>query len=129
MVGCVAYFIGTILFMFGAWLDVLSFEAPEVVRFWFGAVPNIIASSLFVVGGVCEVSHNRLFRGGATCRELVWWASLGNFLGGVLFVVGSLPGLVGSGWTPETSHAVGAWGMCIGSALYVASSVCLIFMW
>lgn len=135
-IGTLAYFVGALFFQVGA----STFFLPPNFLSTLGktlviGLPNFIGSALFVTGGVCEILHNRMFRrGGATCADAVWWASILNSLGGVFFLLGSVPGLFmrymkldEKGEEAEDYWTDGCFAF--GSFLFILSSVLLIVMW
>jgi len=50
-------------------------------------------------------------------------------IGGLLFLAGSVPAFVDSGWDPDLKAKFVNWVMTIGSAFFAVSSVFMILMW
>lgn len=124
--GAVTYFLGALVFTVGVIADFFPGKS-EVVTYVFVWVPNTMGSTLFLCGGLCEILHNKIFRGGATWRELVWWASLCNTIGAILFLVGSAAPMCappGKGVDYVTNLT---W--CLGGFAFLVSSILMIFMW
>lgn len=134
-IGTLAYFVGALFFQIGASSFLFPFKLSTLGSTLVVGLPNFIGSSLFVTGGACEILHNRMFRsGGATCAEAVWWASVLNSVGGVFFVLGSVPGLFMNyvDFDDAGEEAKEYWVdgcFAFGSFLFILSSVLLIVMW
>jgi hypothetical protein len=101
----------------------------KVLKVLFSSLPSFVGSLGFAIGGVCELVHNRVCRGGATCREPVWWASILGYIGGVLFLIGSFPGLFLPLWKSKAQELLVKWSFFIGSLVFVPQSVFLLIMW
>jgi len=117
--GVAIYFLGAIFYQVWALCLCLSDELG------FALIPDSASTALslaggacFAVGGVCEVAYNQILKKLPT--TLVWWASLLNFLGGVLYFISSLPCL-----SSMSSNA----STCIGSLLYATAGVLSLWMW
>jgi len=126
--GTMGYFIGALWFQVGGTAALLP-EMPEWAKLLFMHLPNMVGSLGFLLGGICEVTHNKIFRGGATWREPVWWCTIANLIGAMTFVGGCFPGLCLPEWEGETRNLFVDINFFIGSALYVISSILLIVMW
>jgi len=59
----------------------------------------------------------------------VWWACVLNLIGSILFLAGSLPGLIGSSWEAHVRQAIADSTFALGSACFIWSSIALILMW
>mmetsp|Transcript_37883 Transcript_37883/g.109198 ORF Transcript_37883/g.109198 Transcript_37883/m.109198 type:complete len:505 (-) Transcript_37883:60-1574(-) len=129
ILGTASYFVGAVLFNLGAFNMFYPFERSSFKASCI-ALPNFLGAIGFVIGGICEVIHNRLFRGGATPYDLVFWATICNFIGDWLFFLGAVPDL----FFAETSHPLLkenwiAWTFGIGSLMFIFSSILMLAMW
>lgn len=134
--GTLSYYLGAVLFQLGCVLPILpGIKASNDVKQVVIGIPNVVGSILFVLGAVCELKHNHCFQaGGATCRDVVWWAANLNFWGSVLFLLGSIPGMCMRNWEgfPGGERGFELWvdgTFTVGSLIFVVSSVLLILMW
>lgn len=130
-VGTMAYFVGASIFNCGIVTAFFPDRSP-LVTFLFMAIPNLIGGSLFVVGGVCELIHNRLFCGGAGIDEPAWWCSMANFLGGVHFFLGAVPGMLAPVWDmggEKVADDFASLNYFLGSAFFIFGSALMVLMW
>jgi len=123
VIGTGAYLAGSLVFNVGA-CTVLFPHLPRITELTLVELSNVFGSLCFVIGGVCEIAHNGICMGGATLREPVFWASIANFIGGVNFLLGSLPGLS----SPEAQRFANA-NYLMGGVCFTFSSALLIVMW
>jgi hypothetical protein len=122
LVGYASYMIGAALFNVNTVLgydpDLLPWEASWLM--WF---PAAIGSALFTLGGFLECYHNRVWN--FECGKAVFWVSICNFFGGVLFLFAATCGTAGlkpSKWLIDLTYLV-------GSILFLIGSSILLFLW
>jgi hypothetical protein len=122
VVGRLAYFAGAVAFNLGV---VGSVMADESRFHWLEAIGNLTGSLFFVLGGACEVLHNRR----SALVEPAVWASLANFVGGAAFLAAASPGVLVPSWRGEARDSWVHGSYLVGSALFALSSILLIIMW
>lgn len=127
VIGTVAYLLGAVIFNVGAAVA-LQEERSHDVSLFFVNWPNLIGSCCFVIGSICEHTHNRMFQsGGATWEEPVWWVAMMNLLGSLNFLLGSLPSLTYPAWSLGAKWT--AFNFGLGAAFFAISSVLMVVMW
>jgi len=87
--GGFAYFAGAIMYQIAGTFALLSNWIDEDYIPYLVAYPLIVGGVGFVVGGVCEILLNEVWR--PRPYELVWWTSILNSIGDVLFLFSALP--------------------------------------
>eukprot|EP00397_Hematodinium_sp_SG-2012_P016288 GEMP01016613.1.p1 GENE.GEMP01016613.1~~GEMP01016613.1.p1 ORF type:complete len:296 (+),score=47.52 GEMP01016613.1:743-1630(+) len=121
-IGWQAYLFGALMFTvaqitsFVSWSTVLDEKLLVYV-------PMSAGGACFVIAGVCEVLENAEERG-----SLVWWASWANFIGSVLFFIGSALPIV----NPHSRQLLlwgSSWPFLLGCIIFFGASVCSLFLW
>uniref|UniRef100_A0A7S4UZA3 Uncharacterized protein n=1 Tax=Alexandrium monilatum TaxID=311494 RepID=A0A7S4UZA3_9DINO len=128
VIGTVSYFLGAVLFSVGAVCMFGTFESLTA-RVCLIALPNFLGSTGFFIGGISEVIHNRLFRGGATPADLVWWTTLANAAGDTMFFMGSLPDLFLAGTDSPFKDSWVSLNYSLGSFMFILSAILMLAMW
>lgn len=118
-IGIVAYLLGMLVWDIAAVADVLPWELKGAAKWIFVRIPNLIGATCFLVGGVCEVLHNRH----KTPAFVEWWTACLDFLGCVAFFVGVICGFI-----PITGQA-SQMGFAIGISCFVITGILFIVMW
>lgn len=119
VVGIVAYLVGMLAWDISDFPTFFFFELHgDLSRLLLEKVPVAMGGFAFLLGGFCEVVHNR--RRGR--RDIVVWVSFINAVGGALLALGSV-----LGFTPANHSRKVC--MALGMALYTVSCVMLLVMW
>mmetsp|Transcript_20308 Transcript_20308/g.45124 ORF Transcript_20308/g.45124 Transcript_20308/m.45124 type:complete len:478 (-) Transcript_20308:253-1686(-) len=125
-IGSISYFVGAILFEVGPVHDVLpDWGQPAYVEVICHAC-TFGGGVLFLVGGVCEVTHNCVW-GTATVRDPVYWVSVCNCVGGILFFFGGTA-CFWFRWVEGFAEFEQV-NYFVGSGLFAIGSVLLVVMW
>jgi len=127
LIGSVVYFVGAVLYGIGVGVEPFrEFLSPGWV---FVLIPlqSFLGGLLFFIGGLCEISHNRVLTGGSHPGQPVWWGVMASSIGGTLYFIGGIAMVFGDHWKNE--HSIVHKSYMAGSALYVVSSLVLIWMW
>jgi len=117
----VTYFVGVIFFAGGLVADLAPM--PHRFAFWLKVMSYLWGSFFFVLGGLAECIENEVF---TTLKcDNGWWSALLNFVGGLFFLAGSVPGF----FEGSLAAYIGSFSFGVGSALYAVSSALMIIMW
>lgn len=126
VVGTLVYLIGAIVFEVA--VDARLFmHAEDDLKFWLFYVPLLVGSLLFLAGGVCECSHNRILSGGLS--EPKWWISVLNTIGGLTFTLGSIPLVTSPHDESDAKELWSAGNYLIGAICFVIAGGLLLVMW
>lgn len=117
-IGVVAYLIAMIVWDFSAFIELLPIELEGAQELWLIQVPCGLGASLFMIGGICEVLHNR------HSGQLEWKVSVLDCIGDLAFVVGSVCLFI-------PSVPVKTCRICFvaGMALFLVGGIMMLVMW